>query len=40
MVGTMAFMSFIIGLIVIYVVTSMIIEENKENISLNESSRI
>lgn len=34
MVGTMAFMSFIIGLIVIYVVTSMIIEENKENISL------
>lgn len=33
-VGTMAFMSFIIGLIVIYVVTSMIIEENKENISL------
>ena len=33
-VGAMAFMSFIIGLIVIYVVTSMIIEENKENISL------
>lgn len=33
-VGTMAFVSFIIGLIVIYVVTSMIIEENKENISL------
>ena len=33
-VGVMAFMSFIIGLIVIYVVTSMIIEENKENISL------
>jgi len=33
-VGTMAFMSFIIGLIAIYVVTSMIIEENKENISL------
>jgi putative ABC transport system permease protein len=33
-IGTMAFMSFIIGLIVIYVVTSMIIEENKENISL------
>jgi putative ABC transport system permease protein len=32
--GTMAFMSFIIGLIVIYVVTSMVIEENKENISL------
>ena len=33
-IGTMSFMSFIIGLIVIYVVTSMIIEENKENISL------
>jgi len=33
-VGTMAFLSFIIGLIVIYVVTSMIVEENKENISL------
>jgi len=33
-VGTMALMSFLIGLIVIYVVTSMIIEENKENISL------
>lgn len=33
-VGTMAFMSFIIGLIVIYVVTSLIIEENKESISL------
>lgn len=33
-VGTMAFLSFIIGLIVIFVVTSMIIEENKENISL------
>lgn len=33
-VGAMAFLSFIIGLIVIYVVTSMIIEENKENISL------
>jgi putative ABC transport system permease protein len=33
-VGTMAFLSFIIGLIVIYVVTSLIIEENKENISL------
>lgn len=33
-VGTMAFMSFIIGLIVIYVVTSMIVEENKDNISL------
>ena len=27
-------MSFLIGLIVIYVVTSMIIDENKENISL------
>jgi len=34
MLGTMAFMSFLIGLIVIYVVTSMIIDENKENISL------
>ena len=34
MVGTMAFISFLIGLIVIYVVTSMIIDENKENISL------
>lgn len=33
-VGTMAVMSFVIGLIIIYVVTSMIIEENKENISL------
>ena len=33
-VGAMAFMSFLIGLIVIYVVTPMIIEENKENISL------
>ncbi len=33
-VASIAFMSFIIGLIVIYVVTSMIIEENKENISL------
>jgi len=33
-IGTMAFISFIIGLIVIYVVTSMIIEENKKNISL------
>jgi putative ABC transport system permease protein len=32
--GTIAFMSFIIGLIVIYVVTSLTIEENKENISL------
>jgi len=34
MLGTMAAMSFLIGLIVIYVVTTMIIEENKENISL------
>jgi putative ABC transport system permease protein len=34
MIGTIAFMSFIIGLIVIYVVTSLTIEENKENISL------
>ncbi|MDP4142976.1 MAG: ABC transporter permease [Bacillota bacterium] len=33
-VGSIAFMSFIIGLIVIYVVTSLIIEENKDNISL------
>lgn len=33
-VGIMAFLSFIIGLIVIYVVTSLIIEENKESISL------
>jgi putative ABC transport system permease protein len=33
-VGTISFMSFIIGLIVIYVVTSLIIEENKGNISL------
>jgi putative ABC transport system permease protein len=33
-VASIAFMSFIIGLIVIYVVTSMIIEENKENISI------
>lgn len=33
-VGIMAFMSFIIGLIVIYVVTSLIIEENREGISL------
>jgi putative ABC transport system permease protein len=33
-VGILSFMSFLIGLIVIYVVTSMIIEENKENISL------
>jgi putative ABC transport system permease protein len=34
MVGIMAFLSFLIGLLVIYVVTSMMIEENKENISL------
>ncbi len=33
-IGVIAFMSFIIGLIVIYVVTSLIIEENKGNISL------
>ncbi|MDF2514493.1 MAG: permease [Herbinix sp.] len=34
MIGVMGFMAFLIGLIVIYVVTSMMIEENKENISL------
>jgi len=33
-IGGIAFMSFIIGLIVIYVVTSLTIEENKDNISL------
>jgi putative ABC transport system permease protein len=33
-IGGVAFMAFIIGLIVIYVVTSLTIEENKENISL------
>lgn len=33
-IGSIAFMSLIIGLIVIYVVTSLTIEENKENISL------
>ncbi|WP_097025622.1 ABC transporter permease [Clostridium peptidivorans] len=33
-IGGIAFISFIIGLIVIYVVTSLTIEENKENISL------
>lgn len=33
-IGAIAFMSFIIGLIVIYVVTSLTIEENKRNISL------
>ncbi|TVY09481.1 ABC transporter permease [Paenibacillus cremeus] len=32
--GTIAFLSFLIGLIVIYVVTSLIIEENKDNIAL------
>ncbi len=33
-IGGIAFMSFIIGLIVIYIVTALTIEENKENISL------
>jgi putative ABC transport system permease protein len=33
-IGTIAVISFIIGLIVMYVVTSLIIEENKESISL------
>jgi putative ABC transport system permease protein len=33
-IGIISFMAFIIGLIVIYVVTSLIIEENKDNISL------
>lgn len=33
-IGTIAFISFIIGLIVIYVVTSLIVEENKGSISL------
>lgn len=33
-VGVISFISFIIGLIVIYIVTSLIIEENKGNISL------
>ncbi|WP_411682748.1 ABC transporter permease [Clostridium thailandense] len=33
-IGGIAFMSFVIGLIVIYVVTSLTIEENKDNISL------
>lgn len=32
--GTIAFMAFIIGLVIIYVVTSLIIEENRESISL------
>ncbi|MDP4182326.1 MAG: ABC transporter permease [Bacillota bacterium] len=34
MIGVLSFMSFLIGLIIIFVVTSLIIEENKENISL------
>jgi putative ABC transport system permease protein len=33
-IGAISFISFIIGLIVIYVVTSLTIEENKDNISL------
>ncbi|BCZ46724.1 hypothetical protein psyc5s11_27910 [Clostridium gelidum] len=33
-IGVIAFISFIIGLIVIYVVTSLTIDENKDNISL------
>ncbi len=33
-IGTIAFISFVIGLIVIYVVTSLIIEENRQSISL------
>ena len=33
-IGSIAFMSFVIGLIVIYVVTALTIEENKDNISL------
>jgi putative ABC transport system permease protein len=33
-IGIIAFMAFIIGLVVIYVVTSLTIEENKDNISL------
>lgn len=33
-IGAISFMSFLIGLIVIYVVTSLTIEENRENISL------
>jgi len=33
-IGMISFMSFLIGLIVIYVVTSLIIEENKKSISL------
>jgi len=34
MIGGIAAMAFIIGLIVIYVVTSLVIEENKANISM------
>jgi len=34
MIGGIAVMAFIIGLIVIYVVTSLVIEENKANISM------
>lgn len=34
LIGVMSFLAFIIGLIVIYVVTSLMIEENKANISL------
>ncbi|MCM3746459.1 FtsX-like permease family protein [Paenibacillus pasadenensis] len=34
MLGVISLLSFMIGLIVIYVVTSLIIEENKDNISL------
>lgn len=33
-IGTIAAVSFLIGLLVIYIVTSMIIEENKKNISM------
>ena len=33
-IGAAAFFAFLIGLVVIYVVTSLVIEENKENISL------
>lgn len=33
-IGAISFMSFLIGLIVMYVVTSLTIEENRENISL------
>ncbi|MEK4451006.1 MULTISPECIES: FtsX-like permease family protein [Paenibacillus] len=34
MVGVVAFISFVIGLIIIYIITTMIIEENKASISL------